>query len=207
MQYDPREHKKHNRQSIRLRGYDYSLAGFYFITICVNERRSLFGDVVEGKMQLSVGGKKLYRAWNSIPSRLPATGTDCFVVMPNHVHGIIALTDRPIGCGIAPQVSSGAPVCTNGVTLPEIVRWFKAATTNMYRAAIRRRGWPRYEKRLWQRNYYEHIIRDAESLSRIREYISTNPERWSMDCENPDCVAKDPFDMWFETTFSAPDNA
>jgi len=77
----------------------------------------------------------------------------------------------------------------------------------MYRAAIRRRGWPRYEKRLWQRNYYEHIIRDAESLSRIREYISTNPERWSMDCENPDCVAKDPFDMWFETTFSAPDNA
>ena len=121
--------------------------------------------------------------------------------MPNHVHGIIAVTTGPVGLGIEPEGEQRQPDATGetGYALSDVVQWFKSAAINKYKAAVQRRGRQQYAGWLWQRNYYEHIIRDAESLARIRKYIAENPLRWHLDRENPDRTGDDEFDVWLDS--------
>ncbi len=202
MRYDP---QKHHRRSIRLKGYDYTQAGAYFITIVTKDRACLFGEVVEDDMRLSPMGIIVQECWLAIPDHFPHAVLDEFVVMPNHVHGIIVLnetekvgarhaTPRPPAAPRPPAVPRpeqfGKPVPGS---IPTIVRSFKSAATkciNEYRGTP---GAP-----VWQHNYYEHIIRTEESLNCIREYILTNPLRWHLDRQNELATGTDPMDAeWF----------
>ncbi len=213
MPYDP---ARHHRRSIRLHGYDYSRAGAYFVTILVKNRECLFGEVAaeRGEMHLSEIGRVVQLVWDELPGRYPVVELDAFVVMPNHVHGIIVISGDtgPVGAihelplHELPAVGAihelplhelpavGAihesPLLHESplqdraqrrqMLLPKIVGYFKmnaAKRANEIRSAS---GAP-----LWQRNYYEHIIRDDADLRRIREYIANNPLKWELDQLHP----------------------
>jgi putative transposase len=193
MKHDP---DKHHRRSIRLKGYDYSEAGAYFVTICAQGRECLFGDVVDGEMRLDDAGKMVQDVWNDLPTRYPDVETDEFVVMPNHFHGIIVIVgagpcacpgihDRPEFRTAQPQTGQPQGVAPTVLSLPDVVHRFKSFTTAEYRNGIRQKNWPPFNGTLWQRNYYEHIIRSEEKMDRIREYIIVNPMRWADDEDNP----------------------
>ncbi len=181
MRYDP---GRHHRHSLRLKGYDYAQPGAYFVTICTQDRACLFGTVVDGQMRLNEYGEIVRATWLDLPNHLPHVELDAFVVMPNHVHGIIVINDNPVGAGSVGAGSEPAP--TTGPTrrhgLPEIIRQFKTFSA---RRINQTRGTPGAP--VWQRNYYEHVIRTEESLHRIREYVLSNPMRWTTDRENPRC--------------------
>lgn len=187
MRFDP---DVHHRQSIRLREYDYAAEGAYFVTICVHQRECLLGQVMDGVMVLNPAGEAVRVVWEGLPARFTKVALDAFVLMPNHFHGVIIIegsrpaTDRgAMNCAPTPPVGArfiapGFPGASNHrLTLGEIVRTFKAASTRM----IRRDLMPEFS---WQRNYYERIIRDDE-LDRVRRYIGENPLRWDLDAENP----------------------
>ena len=180
MTYDP---EKHHRRSIRLRGYDYAQAGAYFVTICTQNRECMFGDVVEGQIALADPGRMVESAWRDLPEHYPGVALDEFVVMPNHLHGIIILVGAgPRACPDKPRQPQGvAPT----LSLPDVVHRFKSLTTARYRREVRECGWQPFADRLWQRNYYEHVVRDAGELDRVRQYIAENPLRWDHDPENP----------------------
>ncbi len=198
MKYDP---ERHHRRSIRLKGYDYSQAGAYFITIVTQDRACLFGEVVNGEMQLNAAGWIVHQCWEEIPAHFPHVSLDAFVVMPNHVHGIIVITEhrgtacperrgtacpeRSTACR-APTEKFGHPVAGS---VPTVIRSFKSAATKYINTM---RGTPAVP--VWQRNYYEHIIRNEKSLNRIRQYITNNPARWEMDRENPATTRPEPED-------------
>ena len=172
MNYDP---DKHHRRSIRLRGYDYEQAGAYFTTICIHDRRSMFGEVEHEQMRLNPYGHIVTECWCDLVKHYPNVELDAFVVMPNHVHGIIVLTDDDnVGAGLKP-----APTGRHG--LPEIVRAFKTFSARRINQMRNTPGVP-----VWQRNYYEHVIRNEEDLEDIRQYIVGNPAQWPEDVENPD---------------------
>jgi putative transposase len=191
MRFDP---KKHHRRSIRLKDYDYSQSGAYFVTVVTQARISLFGNVNDGQLELNDAGQMVQTCWREISEHYPGVETDVFIVMPNHVHGIIFLVGAgPCACpsevgqprGVAPTLS-----------LPDIVQRFKSLTTKRYTEGVRKLQWSSFPARLWQRNYYEHVIRDEESLNRIREYILNNPAQWAFDRENPAATAAEPPDIW-----------
>lgn len=168
MTYDP---DRHHRRSIRLTGYDYTAAGLYYVTIVAQDRECQFGTVVDGVMEPNDAGRMVATIWNELPAFYPGVGVDAFVVMPNHLHGIIVLTaPSPVGAGMS---------------LADVVHRFKTMTTKRYVDGVKTAGWPAFRGRLWQRNYYEHIIRDDPSLDRIRRYVGENPSRWPEDGENP----------------------
>jgi putative transposase len=205
--------ERHHRRSIRLKGYDYRQAGAYFVTICTQDRAFLFGQVVHDEMQLNDAGKMVYDVWNDLPAFYPGVQTDAFIVMPNHIHGIIILVGAdPRVCpaqpsvGVGPRAYPGQPQemgQPQGVAptlgLPDVVHRFKTMTTKRYADVVKQLGWEPFRGRLWQRNYYEHIIRNEESLNRIQEYILTNPMRWALDRENPHRVGVDEFDTWLDS--------
>jgi putative transposase len=189
MSYDP---ERHHRRSIRLKGYDYSQAGAYFVTICVQGRECLFGEIVGDAMRLSDAGQMVRDVWLGLPDRFPGVELDEFAVMPNHSHGIIVI----VGAGLVPApdvprvvqpTAEASRRATTRVapTLGEIVGAFKSITTHEYVMGVRQHGWPPFPGRLWQRDYYEHIIRSEPELDRIRAYIANNPLRWALDMENP----------------------
>lgn len=180
----PSQHNSdtHHRRSIRLETYDYAQAGAYFVTICTFERRSLLGAVVAGEMQLSAYGSIVAECWSEIPQHFADVELDAFVVMPNHVHGIFVLSEgtragRAMHAS-SQQSKSGAPPGSVGA----IVGTFKSAAS---RRINHMRGTPGAP--LWQRNYYERIIRNEKELNGIREYIVYNPALWEQDVNNPDC--------------------
>jgi putative transposase len=184
----------HRRRSLRLKGYDYTLAGAYFVTICTQDRACLFGDVVSGAMCLNEAGQMVAALWDDIAARFPRVEIDQFVVMPNHLHGIIVLpyadegaTTRvaPTGGAIVGAPLVGAPVAGAPARLGDVVGAFKSLATNGYIDGVKANGWPEFRGRLWQRNYYEHIIRDETALNRVRCYVDDNPARWEFDDENP----------------------
>jgi len=266
MPYDP---NRHHRRSIRLKGYDYSQAGAYFITICTQDRACLFGKVVNGEMRLNDAGRMVLAEWNMLPERFPHVVLDAFVVMPNHVHGIVVITNPAtddtattaptiVGTGLVPVPDAGtmgaapddgtmgavpdagtmgaapdtgattrvAPTAATIVgtglvpapddgattrvaptvgdivaptvgdivapTVGDIVGAFKSRVTVEYIRGVKTSGWPPFRGRLWQRNYYEHIIRNERALNAIRQYIIENPRRWQMDRENEARTAPDP---------------
>lgn len=189
----------HHRRSLRLRGYDYSMAGAYFVTICTHDRACLFGDVTDGAMVLNDAGEMLSALWDGIAARFANVEIDQFVVMPNHLHGILVLpdiddkgatvADKRATTRVAPTSESvGAPLVgalIQHVRLGDIVGAFKSLATVHYIEGVKSHGWPEFRGRFWQRNYYEHVIRDERSLDRIRRYIDENPVRWDLDEENP----------------------
>ena len=172
MTFDP---DVHHRRSIRLRGYDYSHPGHYFVTICTHGKEHVFGEVVEGEMVLNEAGEVVRRAWESLPKRFPTVALNSLVVMPNHIHIIIGL----VGEGLALPASLRRGAASSAPTLGDVLRVFKSTSAISANALLSRCGQP-----LWQRNYYEHIIRNPAELEMIREYIATNPPRWDTDPEN-----------------------
>lgn len=194
----------HHRRSIRLCGYDYAQAGAYFVTICARDKACLFGDVVEGEMRLGDAGRIVDNTWNDLPHHYVQVDLDAFVIMPNHIHGIIVINNvgagfkparpgTPAQSGAQPESESGAgfkpatewagfkpaPTMTKRHGLPEIVRAFKTFSARKINALRNTPGTP-----VWQRNYYEHIARNESELDRIRQYIADNPANWDRDRED-----------------------
>ncbi len=159
-----------NRHSIRLRHFDYSIPGAYFVTICIQKRECLLGQIKEGQVYMSSAGSMVEAWWAELPRKYPEARIDAHITMPNHVHGIILLGEQ----------APGEPL-----TLPKAVHWFKTMTTNAYLRGIKQEGWTPFSGRLWQRGYFERVIRSADELHAIREYILLNPIRWERDVENP----------------------
>jgi putative transposase len=181
---------KHRRRSIRLKGYDYSEAAAYFVTICTHSRECLFGDVVDGEMLLNDAGHVVHRTWNDLPVKYPSIGIDEFVVMPNHVHGIVMIVGAPLVGAHSSSAEIGNGEIRAGTrpapTLGDVVGAFKSITTHQYADGVRQKNWPSFNAKLWQRNYYEHIIRSKEEMNRIRGYIIDNPVKWDQDEDNPE---------------------
>ncbi len=181
MKFDP---EKHSRRSIRLKDYDYAQDGAYFVTICIKNRECLFGDIVDGEMELNEPGIMVMYAFEQLNQRFPNVRTDACVVMPNHVHGIICIVGAPL-VGALDNANTMRATTRVAPTLGDIVGVFKSITTDEYICGIKTLGWVPFTDKLWQRNYYEHIIRNETSLNAIREYIAMNPERWADDPDNP----------------------
>jgi putative transposase len=181
------------RRSIRLKDFDYARSAAYYLTICAKDRACLFGTAANDAMRLNDAGKMVERWWRELNRKFPNVETDEYVIMPNHFHGIVVIND--VNCGDEETErggwTDGEPrnenerddEFENGV--PTIVQWFKTMTTNEYIRGVKTLGWPAFPGKLWQRNYYEHIIRNDVSLERIRQYIVDNPEKWALDRENP----------------------
>jgi REP element-mobilizing transposase RayT len=227
------------RCSIRLKTFDYSLPGMYFVTVCVQNRECLLGDISGPDMRLNESGSMVKGVWHGLPERFPNLDLDAFVVMPNHIHGILTLgsmddeqggskcrqeantrfaptvptqyTDDGRGepC-VRPEISSqndfqkhqqtcgvwgdqgkrgdhpdyrvvSKPAGTLIGTVGRIIQAFKSISTHQYINGVKKTGWPPFQDRLWQRNYYEHVIRNDVELNRIREYIHGNPSQWNSD--------------------------
>jgi putative transposase len=223
MPYDP---NRHHRRSIRLKGYDYTQPGAYFVTLVTYERMPLFGEIVNGEMRLNDIGRVAERCWLDIPSHFPHVALDAFVIMPNHVHGILWIIESPPGTAeteraknfsppsppspsplsppsplpppsplsripssTRPPSSSQPPPTEHprgtSKTIGSVIRGFKIGVTQ----------WVRQNTDIyivWQRNYYDRIIRNERALNAIRQYIIENPRRWQMDRENEARTAPDP---------------
>lgn len=163
--YDP---QLHHRRSIRLQGYDYSQEGLYFVTICVQNRLNIFGEIIDRKMILNENGKIVENTWLDLPNHNPNIIPDVFCIMPNHFHAIIEIT-APVGAGSKPAQNSP------NHSLSEIIRQFKTFSSRRINQLSGRQG------PIWQRNYYEHIIRNDISYNNIYWYIMNNPEKWADD--------------------------
>jgi len=231
---------RHNRQSIRLRNYDYSKAGLYFITLCVNNHECLFGKIIQGKMVLNNAGKMVGNEWIKMSNHYPNVRLHPYVIMPNHFHAILEIsvgatlvvaqnkiTQNKIAQNkIAPNnkiarineinhdntIANNNTIAhdnaitqvkivdrdANGVdrddnnrattrvapttkTVGNIVGAFKSIVTVKYIYGVKNYGWLKFDGKLWQRNYYEHIIRDEKSYESISDYIENNPARWVQD--------------------------
>jgi REP element-mobilizing transposase RayT len=181
----------HRRRSIRLKAHDYSSAGAYYVTVCAQNRECVFGNIMDMEMKLNDAGRMVQGVWNELSGHYPGVKTDSFVIMPNHIHGIIVLTSTTVGAGPRACPNHGTQ---NGqprkvaptISLPDVMYGFKSMTTTHYRYGVAKHGWPPFHQRLWQRNYYERVIRDDAEIHRVREYITGNPARWFEDEENPD---------------------
>ena len=224
MPYDP---ERHHRRSIRLRGFDYRTPGLHVVTICTQGKTHLFGDIRDSQMHPNPAGEMVQRTWDKIPTHYSTIDIDAFVVMPNHIHGIILLvpqesdlypgSDRAVGatpCGCPrthtdvpgtddnsianptrqivskPEHPCGEPGQPRGVaptgnaarlSLPDVVHRFKTLTTKRYSDGVTQLGWTPYEGKLWQRNYYERVVRNQRDLDKFRRYIDANPGRWFED--------------------------
>ncbi len=198
MPFDP-EH--HHRRSIRVSGHDYTV-GMYFVTMCTQGRQCLFGEIIGGTMDLSPAGRIVHAYWESIPRRFPHVVPDAFVIMPNHLHGILWFRERgeplaarsdqlvdvrranvsPLHHGVDRRANvsplhatpDGAPAGSLGA----MIQGFKSSTTIRINRVNRTPG-----RTIWQRNYYEHIVRSEKSLDAIRQYIEANPTGWLHDPE------------------------
>jgi REP element-mobilizing transposase RayT len=187
-----------------LKGYDYSLAGAYFVTISTQDHVCIFGDVVEGIMCLNEAGLMVSTVWDALPTRFPSIALDAFVVMPNHIHGIIVFATRmSVGAplvgaqDVTPnRVTDDRATTRVAPTLGNVVGAFKSRVTVEYTRGVKMKKWPAFRRRLWQRNFYEHIIRNEASLHRIQQYILDNLARWAFDRENPLAVTPEPEDIW-----------
>lgn len=166
----------HNRRSIRLPEYDYSKEGAYFVTICAKGRQCIFGEIKDGMMCLSKYGMIIENWWNGLSERYTGVVLDRYVVMPNHLHGIIIITDGAIRRGEVPSPLRGAKKHTLG----QILAYYKYQTTKSINEYDNLPG-----RKIWQRNYYEHIIRNEKSYDKISQYITENPLYWARDEENP----------------------
>ena len=180
MKYDPNNHR---RRSIRLEGYDYSQAGFYFVTICTQKRLHLFGEIIDGEMVLNDAGLMVKKWYMELDNKFHDIKPNQMIIMPNHIHFI------------AQNVGADLRVCPDpdqkgehsqkgehvGSPLPVVVQWFKTMTTNEYIRGVKTKNWQRFDGKLWQRNYWEHIVRNEKEYNNIAQYIIDNPAKWQFD--------------------------
>ena len=186
-----------HRRSLRLSGYDYSQAGAYFITICVRNRQRLLGTIINDQMQLNPYGKIAETSWQWLSQAYDYVESDEWIIMPNHLHGIIFISaDCRGGSRTAPTGESKMK------PLGRLIGAFKTISTKQINFIRKTNG-----VLFWQRNFYEHVIRDGHALNRIREYITTNPLRWDLDRENPQAQGRDEFDNWLATFKKPPARA
>jgi len=170
------------RKSPRLLGYDYTLPGGYFITVATHHHIHLFGKVINGEMCLNEVGKMIQDCWWDIPKHYPNTTLDVFIVMPNHIHGILFITEPNVGEGLVPSRQSQQKKNDTSVrattrvapTLSQFVGSFKSKTTNKYIQGVKEMNWPPFHKRIWQRSFYDRIIRYDDELHKFRDYIHNN---------------------------------
>ena len=211
MIYDP---KKHHRRSIRLKGYDYSKPGMYYVTIVTHNHKCFFGKIENGKMILNEYGEIAQQCWTEITRRFPNIEIDEYIIMPDHIHAIIKITNPPVGTTLAvvpdktdgavvPNKTDGAvvPDKTDGAVVPDkiinnfgtytdtnitdtkppslgdIVGAYKSIVSNKCLLVFKQKN--QYMGKLWQRNYYEHIIKNNTRLGRIRKYIINNSVNWN----------------------------
>lgn len=187
MSYKPRT--CHHR-STRLKEYDYTQAGAYYVSSNTQKRLPMFGNIVDGEMVLNDAGRMVQAVWEEIPAHYPGVEIDEFIVMPDHIHGIVILVES--GPSARPQ--SGPRTCLGEqgpeepagevaqiLSLPDVMQRFKSLTTKRYIDGVKQHGWPPFPGKLWQRSYYEHIVRNEKDLNRIREYILQNPLKWGLD--------------------------
>ncbi|HLE53549.1 MAG TPA: transposase [Anaerolineales bacterium] len=203
MEFDP---QRHHRRSIRLKGYDYAQPGAYFVTICTQRREALFGVILDGEMRINRCGEIVKECWLAIPDHFPQVELDAFVVMPNHIHGIIVITESDSHGGMTDDAETGAirgdrvgathgagVGATHGSPLRErphgpqrgsigaIMAQFKSSVSRRIAAELG-------ETSIWQRNYYEQSIRNRSDWERIEKYIKANPSQWDEDENNPAVV-------------------
>ena len=202
---------KYNRRSIRLKHYDYSQAGYYFITICTQGRVHLFGEIVDGVMVLNDAGKMIHMLWYEITDDFPNVYLHEFVIMPNHIHGIIEIVDnenisKPVGVPLVGTLPThvntqklmdnhnvkgnhkGLPLRENDTskikttfTVGDVIGAFKSKSTNQYIKMVNNGTCQPFNKRIWQRNYHEHVIRDDVDYERVATYTINNPLTWEDD--------------------------
>ncbi|HEY0521753.1 MAG TPA: transposase [Stellaceae bacterium] len=150
----------HTQRRLRLKEYDYSAPGAYFVTVCVTGRRCLLGTVVDGRMVVNDIGIMVERQWLDLPARFPALSLDAYVVMPNHLHGIVVIE-------------------LGGPSLVSAVGAFKSLSSRLFQIASDQKH------PLWQRSFHDHALRNEQALAALREYIVNNPAKWHLDRENP----------------------
>jgi len=171
-----------HRKSIRLKKYAYSSLGAYFVTICVQNRECLLGEIVNSEIILNDAGRMVERSWLAIPAHFPEYSIDEFTIMPNHLHGILShlgvndcKTSQARKKGLHYEGDqAGSARGTSSESIGRVIQAFKSLTTNEYIIGVREFNWPTFDKKLWQRNYYEHVIRCEDDLSSTREYIRFN---------------------------------
>ena len=210
MKYNP---NIHNRQSIRLKGYDYSQTGLYFFTICVQNRECLFGKIEktsqhdDSKMKLNDAGIMVEKWYYELENKYPNIKCREHMVMPNHFHCIIEITnahdgtDAHVGTSLRGRPKNDGRPENDGrpkndgrskspygpdnkkynASIFDIMGWFKTMTTNEYIRGVKNKKWQRFYKRLWQLRYWDHIIRNENNYFRISNYIINNPAKWEED--------------------------
>ncbi len=159
----------HHRRSIRLKGYDYTQPNCYFITICCQNRANLFGWIQDGEMQKNDSGQMIEHEWLGLTARFNNISLKSYIVMPNHFHGIIKIKRNS---------SEGMQISK---TIGDVIDAFKSITTVKYIDGVNAKNWQTFDKKIWQRNYYEHIVRNNSELMAIEEYILNNPKNWHND--------------------------
>ncbi|MBP9763765.1 MAG: transposase [Gammaproteobacteria bacterium] len=162
------------RKQIRLAEYNYKTPGYYFVTFCTEKRLCLFGEIINSAMLHNEAGRTIYNVFKNLRNFYFGIHTDTFVVMPNHIHAIIVIAQEG-------RTQRSAPT---GDSLSNVIKNIKTYTTRCYCTGVDQKNWTPFYKRLWQRGYYEHVIRDAKSLQKIREYIIQNPLCWNLDPDN-----------------------
>ena len=173
------------RRSIRLKGYDYSQPGAYFVTIVAHNRDCLFGRIMNKKMVMSKFGSIVEKEWRKTSKIRKEIELDTFIIMPNHLHGIIVILPSVGATGVGTPLLRlhWSPLPLSGPepkSLGAIMAGFKSAVTKQINIIRGIQG-----VSVWQRNYYDRIIRNEDELINIREYISNNPTQWEYDLENP----------------------
>ena len=187
---------KYNRKSLRLKHYDYSTAGHYFVTIVAQNREHLFGEIVEGDMVLNEAGRMIEKWYIKLEEKFQNISNHEMVIMPNHIHFIVEIKYEYQGQthGSAPTQNNmsnlvGADPCVRpfdpcvrpNILLGDVVQWFKTMTTNTYIKMVKNGTLPPFNKRIWQRNYHEHVVRDDMDYVRLATYIENNPLKWEED--------------------------
>jgi putative transposase len=213
MRYDA---KIHHRRSIRLADYHYANPGAYFVTICTHHGICLFGAIQGTEMSSNDAGRMISRWWAELASKYAHVRPDMHVVMPNHFHGIIIIEDDPssdppvadasVGAALRGRPPTSRPLeprfpyehaahegAHEAAPLSDIIGWLKTMTTNEYIRGVKTRGWPRFVGHLWQRDYFERVIRSENELLKVREYVLNNPAKWEDDPNHPSrLVASNP---------------
>ncbi len=156
-----------HRRSIRLKNYDYSQPGMYFITICTQHRLCLFGDVVNKEMHLNNAGIMVADIWIKLIDKFKLISLFDYILMPNHLHALIQINNE------------------GGESISQIMQYFKSFSSLQYIAGVKKYSWKNFPGKLWQRNYYEHVVRNIDVLEKIQQYIIFNPQDWDNDKENP----------------------
>ncbi|MCF6319165.1 MAG: transposase [Proteobacteria bacterium] len=157
------------RKQMRLKHYDYSQQGLYFVTICCQNHSCYYGSIKDDSMQLNHAGMMIEKWYLKIPRKFTNFSIRDYVIMPNHFHCVLEI------------IQSETAVANTGATIPSVVQWFKTMTTNDYIKNVKTKNWQRFDKKLWQRSYYEHVIRSETSHQKIVDYIQYNPQKWTED--------------------------